>query len=808
MTPARVSNAPAAIPGRARWETMIKTTVFIGIVVLVGAIVFGCADDNGGVLLKNQAPTVWLSSAPPEGSFSRYTLQLYWGGWDPDGEIRYYEYAITDNEGGAFDPADTTGSDKWRKVFRNDSTFLFSADLVADSSALDPNNLEPVDFLRSHTFFIRAVDDQWKASEKPAYRSFTSQTLSPIVDVTVPTTSAFNPADVPPISTFQWVARDYVNSLREAQEPDSVRHILVSIKQFNGSWGAALDYIRNTPDAPEWSEWKYYKAAGDSGKFWTTPALELKNSFLFAVQAKDEAGAVTPVFDEDRNVRRISVSERSTGPVLIVYNKYIGTITTSSPNTSPVIIDLPANISMCFRLNANAEGYGGVASGYRYGWDIQDLNDPTQWEIDFTPFVRECGTPPIPCADTSCRAWQFDSHTFYIEVIDNSGYPSRVAVTVNVVPFTMKKPVILIDDWKENSPGLEATNGGVPSDAEHDAFWEEMLADVRGFDPTADVFQIQEDIPLTAFSDYKSAIWVATAAYNSTTGSFINQVIKFIDPGAAATTGKTTPNIVSLFMSAGGHVLLAGEQMLAASINRQVFQPQAPVFPLIFRYELAKDQDGSYEESDVGVRGIGEDSFGYADCCVNVLDIAYISNRLSVRRAPNYACPVNTIRPAPQSGRNDGLRVALPLDTKYQFPALHLRPAAGGAGRWFSEDRFGLDCDVYNPAYFADVAMVVRSGPCNSVAEIVPRRDCFKPIYGNGCYKDGSDESRSPTSRVYNAPVAFWTTVFADRIPDAGGFAARSAVWGFHPFYFNPVEVKAALDIVLFEEWKLTKKSP
>jgi len=48
--------------------------------------------------------------------------------------------------------------------------------------------------------------------------------------------------------------------------------------------------------------------------------------------------------------------------------------------------------------------------------------------------------------------------------------------------------------------------------------------------------------------------------------------------------------------------------------------------------------------------------------------------------------------------------------------------------------------------------------------------------------------------------------MFEDRIPDAGGVPARSAVWGFHPFYFNPDEVKAALDIVLFDEWKLPKQ--
>ncbi|MFH1754338.1 MAG: hypothetical protein ABIA59_01430, partial [Candidatus Latescibacterota bacterium] len=88
--------------------------------LLFVAFGFGCSEDLG-VPKDNQSPTVWLSSAPPEGSTSKYTIQLFWGGWDPDGEVRYYEYAVTDNDSGFFNPADTTGRDKWHKVFSNDS---------------------------------------------------------------------------------------------------------------------------------------------------------------------------------------------------------------------------------------------------------------------------------------------------------------------------------------------------------------------------------------------------------------------------------------------------------------------------------------------------------------------------------------------------------------------------------------------------------------------------------------------------------------------------------------------------------------
>ena len=107
---------------------------------------------------------------------------------------------------------------------------------------------------------------------------------------------------------------------------------------------------------------------------------------------------------------------------------------TSSPNTPLTIIDLPAKVPMSFRFQANARSYGGVVSGYRYGWDIQDLNDPTQWDIDFTPFVTDNNS-----AESPPRTFGFDSHTFHVEVIDNSGYSSRLGVRVNVVPFTILK---------------------------------------------------------------------------------------------------------------------------------------------------------------------------------------------------------------------------------------------------------------------------------------------------------------------------------------------------------------------------------
>ncbi len=750
--------------------------------------------------MENQRPKVWLSSAPPEGTVSNYTLHLFWGGWDPDGEISYYEYIITNNTTGVFDPADTTstpGDYKWTAVVGNDSIFTFTADLVADSTDFGDNELEPEEFRRSHTFFIRAVDEQGLRSAKPAYRSFTSRTLSPVVNVRVPRSTLLNPAQVPPITTFQWSARDFVSNRDQIQDPDSVRWIVVPTSKFNDDWEATTEYIRTSPSAPEWSDWLYYQLPGDSGKFWTTRPLDF-GQYLFAIQAKDEAGAVTPVFDLDLNLRRFLVSTRSTGPVFTVRNDFLGTVVTSSPRTPLSILDLPAGLPMQFEWEADASSYGGTVSGYRYGWDIFDLNDDSQWEIDFTPFIGTLAKSPI-------RKFFFGAHTFHVEVIDNSGFKSRVGVTVNIVPFTMQRNLLLIDDWRNSETlNFTSTNGAVPSDAETDVFWLKMLEGVEGFNPAVDVFELGPGVPtvpIQVVADYQNVIWNAVATHGSASSSILAEMIEFNDPDEPNSGGKTTPNLPALFLEAGGHLLLCGEQLTTMVINSFSFSLAPPAFPIIFRYELEGDQDGTYQDSEIGVKGVGDRSFAYNHCCLNVLDIAFIPNISQVRRPPRQrvppgrGCPVNLIRDHDiGNSRTDGLRAAVPVDltTGPGFPRLDLRSqVAGDPTRFYHESKTGLNCDIYNPTYFNELTA------CGTLTEVIPPRSCFEPIYALECV--------NTSSVIFGAPIGFWTSQFADRVPDVGGLAARSVIWGFQPVYFDPDQVKQAIEIIVHDEWQIPR---
>jgi len=603
-----------------------------------------------------------------------------------------------------------------------------------------------------------------------------------------------NPSLVPPISTFRWLGKDFISNERQVQDPDSVRWIMVSTGAFGDSWLNTLTYIRTNPDAPEWSDWHFYRAPGDTGKTWTTRPLEF-GAYIFAVQVKDEAGAVSAVFDEARNVRRILVSQRVTGPSLTVFNQFMGTLVTTSPTTPPLIIDLPAGVSMSFRFSADASGYGGITSGYRYGWDIQDLNVPSQWEIDYTPFVLF--VDDVPTAETPARRFEFDTHTLHIEVIDNSGFTSRASIKTNVIPFTMRKNLLVVDDYDEkNSPGFDQTNGGMPSDVEHDTFWLDVLRNLEDFDPAVDMIEVKDELPVQDLADYKSIIWSTVGGYNLQAGiSLLPDIVKFIsdDPDLAGEiSGKVTPNILALYMAAGGHVLLCGEQPMTGTINRNVFAAAnaSPGYPIIFRYELAGDQDGSYEDSNVGVLGVGELSFAYNECCLNVLDVSVITNRRLVRRFPARSCAVNFVRD--HSGLTDGLRFTIPVDDTLGFPTLELRPEAAGPHRTYSPEVRGLVNDVYNPPFFQSI--------CPLVAETEPPRECFQPIYGHGCL--------NTSSVIYDAPVAFWSSTFVDRVPDVpGGVGARNAIWGFAPVFFKPEQVREAVELIL-KEWQLPVQEP
>ena len=138
----------------------------------------GCAKGVEKQFVSNQIPVVRLTHAPvTPTSREQYAYRMNWIGYDPDGRVDHFIYAI---DPANLDRPDTT----WQATTLNEQLFYFRAS--NPDEPLNPQNQTASDF---HTFAIRAVDDQGRQSET-VYRTFFSFTAAPIVSIRTPRPSS------------------------------------------------------------------------------------------------------------------------------------------------------------------------------------------------------------------------------------------------------------------------------------------------------------------------------------------------------------------------------------------------------------------------------------------------------------------------------------------------------------------------------------------------------------------------------------------------------------------------------------------
>lgn len=281
----------------------------------------------------------------------------------------------------------------------------------------------------------------------------------PSLQLLRPPSNGDEPAAVAPVSLFIWETRPGFD------DPAETRPIIVSTKRFRGDWEAALNYIRSHPDAREWSDWIRYSLS----EVWQSPELGA-GGYVFAVQARDEEGNVDPELDFSWNARRILVDPGVGGPRLVVTNEYMDPVVSTSTDNLPTVVDIPFGIPLDFCWTADASAYGGTVTAYRYGWDVLDLHDPDQWEIDFTPYDGS-----EICAPT--RVFSFGTHEFAVEVVDNRDEHSRVFIRLNILPYMVTldfMPGTCKDPINRNRNGI--VKAAIPGT---------VAMDVRSIDPSS-----------------------------------------------------------------------------------------------------------------------------------------------------------------------------------------------------------------------------------------------------------------------------------------------------------------------------------
>ncbi|MBN1164559.1 MAG: hypothetical protein JXB45_08270 [Candidatus Krumholzibacteriota bacterium] len=744
--------------------SQIKYTILIICVVSLAVILTGCAETIfTGTPDSNRAPEVWLTSGPVEHDTTGYQVHFYWSGWDPDGEIDYFEFTICD--GGddpiGFSPADTANRDNWFTTTGHDSVFRVAAD--ENPRRVKEGTATYVRYDKTHTFFLRAVDLQGKKSVVVT-RSFTAWTIAPTVLIERPARSATGSYQYSTKVSFGWTASDPIDALSNLQDPDSIRYLHLEIdNEVTNVDKVIADMNANPMDYEElWCPWIFYRAPGDSGRatmLGDDEILKSGSSYIFAVQAKDEAGAVTAIFNKTTNVRYFQSSVNA-GPMLTIEEPYLGFFKFQATNFNPVLKELPPGVELNFSWKADAQSYGAEIVGFRYGWDVLDVNNPSDWAVPYGP--NRTSPPKTLYAGT---------HTFMVEALDNSLVVTRGTIVVEIVPFSMERNLLWVDDFYAPADPLPLKN--MPSEGEHDEFWIGICEKADGFFPERDVYDganysSDDPPPIRVIAKYKNIIWT----YNEHTNRMWAALIMFTPEDAAATSAERVINYLPLFLAKGGHLLSCGNVSVGPEGGGlyDAF-PTKVLLPAVFKNDM---REGSTTDTS------GVNSMPYRDYCVSVVDrVTGIFH--SGEGIPTRWQAVRDAMRWAQKDANDNYFPNWPqrleLWSEITAPGMFYDPAVRGF----------LQVEVYDPQYWLIFKLIYVS------------QQCFHPIY-----RIITRSTLSPLNEEANALILTKYEHIKPEVKEGLSKAAKSFHFGFELWYFNKQSVDIITDDIL-NEWGILK---
>jgi hypothetical protein len=739
---------------------MKRSAFAIALAVMVFSffLYIGCGEEPySGVYKTNEQPTVRITNGPAEGDSIEYRIHFYWLGYDPDGTIDYYEYVLSEGDPIGFNPEDTAGANKWKRINGSDTVLRVIADEYDDNVKIN-NNLYGK-YKKTHTFFIRAVDNRGTRSA-PAYRSFTAWTLAPYVYIQTPVNP--NPTSsqvLNPITVFSWEGKDPIDSPWNTQDVDSIRYMW-------GVWSAdVLADLNANPDKYErkWSPWFSYEAPGDTGTstiLGDDEVLKLGFFYYFTVQAMDEAGAVTSVFDERMNFRHFLIM-KPTGPLLNIREYHLGDYKFLGMNQGAAVAYLPAGFPIDLSWSGDASAYGGVVSTFRYGWDVSDINKDDEWDVLPSPLIITAPT----------RKWYSGVHTLFVEATDNLGVKTLGRLEINIVPLTMERNLLWVDDFF--SSHFNQYYYSFPTELEHDEFWLDMCSRAEGFLPERDVYDTGEHTFLPPdfriLWNYKNIIWTYTSEDRVSTWL---EVIKFVPESMAGWYPEHVINYLRIFLKMGGHLWSLGKSDKDGGLASCLLYRHYRIFPNYLKCESAGLQTGCAGDTS------GVFSFAYADYCVTVLDKVGppfrrdgdMPSRNTDWDAMTYAI----------SDRTDPYTLAHP-----DLPeTLTLWNEVTKPGRFFDPQVRGFTyLEVYNPEYW----MRIRN---------IKKRSCFHPMY--------RIRTRQTKSQVDYQVIGFWVTRYENVRADVpGAIPALSVHLGFPLWFFNRTQAHKIADAV-FKEWGIS----
>src|SRR5882762_8247920 len=149
-------------------------------------------------------PQTELTYAPVEFDTTSFRIHFYWNGFDDDGEVTRFHFAVD---------SDTLRPElEWPATSSKDTTLLFLVD--------------PVKELKVHVFKVAAEDNDGNIDKTPASRAFSAKTLPPNSKIEKGP-AAFNPV-IGPNFTYEWSGIDPDGGETGGKVPvDSFQYLLL-----------------------------------------------------------------------------------------------------------------------------------------------------------------------------------------------------------------------------------------------------------------------------------------------------------------------------------------------------------------------------------------------------------------------------------------------------------------------------------------------------------------------------------------------------------------------------------------------------
>ncbi len=538
--------------------------------VLVAFFVSGCTQGLRTVRqIADQRPEVALTQSPVSSTDPYYyAYELRWSGYDPDGQIAYYEYAV--------DPPTAAGSETtWVQTQDNRHTFFFRSARIDSGTATNGQDF--------HVVVLKAVDNDGMPSA-PVSRAFFSTTVAPQVAVVQPVPNHLLYPLLPPTTTITWQGLDPDGF--HSQQPVKYKWKLLSDASQDFSIYEALlrpDSLRRAY-APGFSSWDSVSGDTTSVRLYS---LVPDRKYLFVVVAFDEAGAYSPVFNLDTNMLYFVCSYAGqNGPRITLYNDFFEyTYMTPGFVNDPsqyVQLEVPAGEPITFRWKAAANA-GTFVTGYRWTMDIDRLDDETPRSNQLTDWSHWSNWDVTGTAGTvgpfAGTAPGGEQHLFYVEARDENGLQSLGIIQFHVVRATLDQGLLFVDDTRfavdqlaSGSPdSVRIPSGAWPDAAELDTFlfarggvrWRDypngtlsspgIFSGYR-FD-TLGTRGLTSGVPLATLARYRQVVWMTDPAVDKTglpgTPFVPMPILRWMSQPNAS-------NALPLYASLGGRVWLLG----------------------------------------------------------------------------------------------------------------------------------------------------------------------------------------------------------------------------------------------------------